>query len=448
VLPGQAGSRLDGRHDDAQDIDRPTDLLAIAGQPGLLQATKRDGRGGVAGQDHDAGPAIEQALAAGPGEIDDLLAGPHAVGRMSLVGQVGEVRLRQTLHEGAVDREPAHAGVEDADHEASCSRQTLCRPRGRHRVERLRSCHVTGPDRCHRVAANLHRRHSVQRRTFLASAAAAGAAAISPSLAMAQASNPLTAKWTGPYGGIPAFDKVKVADFKPALEAAMAKNLAEIDAITGNKAAPTFDNTIAALEDAGRMLNDVQTYYNIWGSNMSSPEFQVVEGEMDPKLSAHNDKVNQNVALFARIEAVYNSPDKAKLSPSSSACCGSTTPTSCGRRQAGPGGQGPDRRDQHRAGRPLHQVQPEPAGRREHLYRADRRRPGRPAGLAEGQRRLQRGRSASSGQVHHRQHPLQRGPVPDLFAGARHPREGLEAPSSIAATTAARPTTTPSSPRS
>jgi peptidyl-dipeptidase Dcp len=132
---------------------------------------------------------------------------------------------------------------------------------------------------------------------------------------MAQASNPLTAKWTGPYGGIPAFDKVKVADFKPALEAAMAKNLAEIDAITGNKAAPTFDNTIAALEDAGRMLNDVQTYYNIWGSNMSSPEFQVVEGEMDPKLSAHNDKVNQNVALFARIEAVYNSPDKAKLSP-------------------------------------------------------------------------------------------------------------------------------------
>lgn len=156
----------------------------------------------------------------------------------------------------------------------------------------------------------------MQRRTFLASAAATGvAAALSPSVSMAQASNPLLQKWTGPYGGVPAFDKVKVEQFKPALEAAMAKNLAEIDAITANKAAPTFENTIAALEDAGRTLNSVSTYYYIWGSNMSTPDFQKVEEEMDPKLSAHYDKVNQNAALFARIEAVYNSPDKAKLTP-------------------------------------------------------------------------------------------------------------------------------------
>lgn len=156
----------------------------------------------------------------------------------------------------------------------------------------------------------------MQRRTFLASAAATGvAAALSPSVSMAQATNPLLQKWTGPYGGVPAFDKVKVEYFKPALEAAMAKNLAEIDAITANKAAPTFENTIAALEDAGRGLNDVSTYYYIWGSNMSTPEFQKVEEEMDPKLSAHYDKINQNAALFARIEAVYNSPDKAKLTP-------------------------------------------------------------------------------------------------------------------------------------
>ncbi|UAL10640.1 M3 family metallopeptidase [Caulobacter segnis] len=156
----------------------------------------------------------------------------------------------------------------------------------------------------------------MQRRTFLASAAAAGAtAALNPSFALAQASNPLLQKWTGPYGGVPAFDKVKVADFKPALEAAMAKNLAEIDAITANKAAPTFENTIAALEDAGRTLNAVSTYYYIWGSNMSTPDFQVVEEEMDPKLSAHSDKVTQNAALFSRIEAVYNSPAKAKLTP-------------------------------------------------------------------------------------------------------------------------------------
>jgi peptidyl-dipeptidase Dcp len=156
----------------------------------------------------------------------------------------------------------------------------------------------------------------VQRRTFLASAAAAGAiTALEPSIAMAQATNPLLQKWTGPYGGVPAFDKVKVEHFKPALEAAMAQNLAEIDAITRNKAAPTFENTIAAMEDAGRTLNAVLIYYFTWGSNMSTPAFQAVESEMDPKLSAHSDKISQNAALFARIQAVYNGPEKASLTP-------------------------------------------------------------------------------------------------------------------------------------
>ena len=154
----------------------------------------------------------------------------------------------------------------------------------------------------------------MQRRTFLASAAATGAAAtLNPSFAMAADANPMLAKWTGPYGGVPAFDKVKVADFKPALETAMAKNLAEIDVITANKAAPTFDNTIAALENSGRSLSDLYCYYGIWGSNMSSPEFQLVEAEMDPKLASFGDKITQNAALFKRIEAVYTSPTKTKL---------------------------------------------------------------------------------------------------------------------------------------
>lgn len=156
----------------------------------------------------------------------------------------------------------------------------------------------------------------MQRRTFLASAAAAGVTAtLNPSLTMAAETNPLLAKWTGPHGGVPAFDKVKVADFKPALETAMARNLAEIDAIAANTAAPTFENTIAALEDSGRTLSDLYCYYGIWGSNMSSPEFQAVEEEMDTKLAALSDKITQNAALFKRIEAVYNSPDKAKLTP-------------------------------------------------------------------------------------------------------------------------------------
>ena len=125
--------------------------------------------------------------------------------------------------------------------------------------------------------------------------------------------NPLLAPWKGPFGGVPAFDRVKVADLKPALEAAMAENLTEIDRIASDPAAPTFENTIAAMERTGRTLDRVQTIYGIWGSNMSSQEFRQVEKEMDPKLAAFSDKITQNEDLFRRIEAVYNSREKSKL---------------------------------------------------------------------------------------------------------------------------------------
>ena len=125
--------------------------------------------------------------------------------------------------------------------------------------------------------------------------------------------NPLLEKWTGPYGGVPPFDKVQVADLKPALEAAMTEALSEINAIANAKSAPTFENTIAAMERTGKTLDRVSTIYNIWGGNMSSPEFQKVESEMDPKLAEFSDKITQNDALFKRIETIYNSPEKAEL---------------------------------------------------------------------------------------------------------------------------------------
>ena len=129
----------------------------------------------------------------------------------------------------------------------------------------------------------------------------------------AAAVNPLLAKWEGPYGGIPPFDKVKVADFKPALETAMAENLAEVEKIAVEKSAPTFKNTIAAMERSGGTLERLSAIYGIWGGNMSTPEFQKVESEMEPKLAALSDKITQNEELFKRVEAVYNSPEKAKL---------------------------------------------------------------------------------------------------------------------------------------
>ena len=127
--------------------------------------------------------------------------------------------------------------------------------------------------------------------------------------------NPLLAKWEGPYGGIPPFDRVQIALFKPALEAGMAEQLEEIQKIANNPAAPDFENTIVAMERAGRTLSRVITVYGVWGATMSGPEYQAVQREMAPRLAAFQDQIAQNEALFKRVEAVYNSPDKAKWKP-------------------------------------------------------------------------------------------------------------------------------------
>ena len=127
--------------------------------------------------------------------------------------------------------------------------------------------------------------------------------------------NPLLAKWEGPYGGVPPFDRVQIPLFKPALEAAMAEQLAETEKIANNPVPPDFENTIAALEQTGQSLDRVSTLYGVWSATMNSPEFQVVQREMAPRLAAFNDQITQNEALFKRIETVYNSPAKAKLKP-------------------------------------------------------------------------------------------------------------------------------------
>lgn len=126
--------------------------------------------------------------------------------------------------------------------------------------------------------------------------------------------DPLVAEWQGPQGGVPPFDQVQVAQFKPAFDASMTSYRADIQAVADNPDAPTFENTIAALERAGRAFDRVQSVYNVWSSTMSTPEFQAVEQEIEPKLAAIRDEVFQNEKLFRRIAAVYESPDKAKLS--------------------------------------------------------------------------------------------------------------------------------------
>jgi peptidyl-dipeptidase Dcp len=156
----------------------------------------------------------------------------------------------------------------------------------------------------------------MQRRTFLAASTAMAATSMVSNTARSQtAANPLTRPWTGPYGGVPPFDQVKVADFKAAWDAAMAEELAEIDAIANNPAPPTFENTIGAMERAGATGDRVGTIYDIWSGTLSTPDVRAVEKEIEPKLAAHNDKILQNEKLFRRIEAVYEARDKAGLTP-------------------------------------------------------------------------------------------------------------------------------------
>lgn len=125
--------------------------------------------------------------------------------------------------------------------------------------------------------------------------------------------NVLLAEWSGPYGGVPAFDRMDLEALEPALDAGMAKSLEEIDAIANDPEPPTFANTIAALEGAGRDLDRVFTYWGIWSSNVSSPEFREIQGKVVPKLSEYQSKITQNQALFDRIRAVYESDEMETL---------------------------------------------------------------------------------------------------------------------------------------
>lgn len=127
--------------------------------------------------------------------------------------------------------------------------------------------------------------------------------------------NPLLREWTGLYGGVPPFDEIEVAHFEPALEAAMKERLAEIGKIANAQEAPTFLNTLGALERSGKTMERVQRIYSIWSGNMSTSAFQAVQREMAPRLAAFADKIIQNEQLFARIESVYKTRESSGLSP-------------------------------------------------------------------------------------------------------------------------------------
>ena len=127
--------------------------------------------------------------------------------------------------------------------------------------------------------------------------------------------NDLLQEWKGPYGGVPAFDEMDLTELKPAMEKGMALHLEEIEAIANNPAPPTFENTILPMQQSGKPLDRAFTYYSIWSSNLSSPEFREIQQELAPQISEYSSKISQNKQLFERIKTVYQKSQKDSLPP-------------------------------------------------------------------------------------------------------------------------------------
>ena len=127
--------------------------------------------------------------------------------------------------------------------------------------------------------------------------------------------DPLQAPWTGPHGGYPPFDRIKAADIEPALRRAMDAYRAELAAIANRPGAVTFENTIEALEAAGRAFFRANIVFGIFTSTLSDAPMQEVEQRMAPVLAALEDEITQNAALFARIKAVHDASAVARLAP-------------------------------------------------------------------------------------------------------------------------------------
>jgi peptidyl-dipeptidase Dcp len=129
-------------------------------------------------------------------------------------------------------------------------------------------------------------------------------------------SNPFFAASTLPFHA-PPFDKIKNEDFQPAIEAGMVQQQTEVQAIADNPEAPTFENTMVALEKSGQLLDRVTAAFSgVTGAN-TNDTLQKVRSIEAPKLAAHRDFIFLNSKLFARVEAVYTQRATLKLDPES-----------------------------------------------------------------------------------------------------------------------------------
>ena len=116
--------------------------------------------------------------------------------------------------------------------------------------------------------------------------------------------NPLLTEWNDRFG-VPPFDRIKAEHFEPALTQAMSVHNAEIDAIVTNNDEPSFENTVLAFDNSGKLLERVELCFGMLCAAETNPEMQAVEQAMSPKLTAHSGAIMMNDGLFKRIKSVY-----------------------------------------------------------------------------------------------------------------------------------------------
>jgi peptidyl-dipeptidase Dcp len=126
--------------------------------------------------------------------------------------------------------------------------------------------------------------------------------------------NPLLQSSSLPYG-VPHFDQIRNDDFRPAFDQGMREELADVDRIAGNAEAPTFANTIEALERSGSLLRRTQRVFNVLLSAHSDEVLQKIDAEYSPTLTAHRDAIDLNAPLFARVKALYERRASLGLDP-------------------------------------------------------------------------------------------------------------------------------------
>ncbi len=138
--------------------------------------------------------------------------------------------------------------------------------------------------------------------------------ACAPAADRATAGNPLLEEWDTPFG-VPPFDRIEDGHYLPAFRAAMAERAAEVDAIVANPEAPTFANTIEALERTGKTLTRVSNAFFPVESAHSNDAIREVARTIAPELSAHRDDIRMNRALYERVKAVFDQRDELDLTP-------------------------------------------------------------------------------------------------------------------------------------